>query len=163
MFSNIYRKEKSNQRNQIISKYIRETVKGTPSPHLKKTENMLRYKKLDKRWSRWRTSNKLIIMIYILTVLPRFAKHWIFRIPPFVELYNWSQFTWEKCYHLSGFFELQFLEFPDFSKRSFRSIHPSTLRKITWFLSHFYSNKNIVTITVIIIIIIIILNCLKHF
>ena len=36
MFSKIYRKEKSNQRTQIISKYVRETVKGTPSLHLKK-------------------------------------------------------------------------------------------------------------------------------
>ena len=36
MFSKIYRKGKSNQRNQTISEYIRETVKGTPSFHLKK-------------------------------------------------------------------------------------------------------------------------------
>ena len=36
MFSKIYRKEKSSQMNQIISKSIRETVKGTPSFHLKK-------------------------------------------------------------------------------------------------------------------------------
>ena len=36
MFSKIYRKEKNNQRNQIISKYVSETVKGTPSLHLKK-------------------------------------------------------------------------------------------------------------------------------
>ena len=61
MFSKIYRKEKRNQRNQTISEYVRETVKGTPSFHLKKIENMFRYKKLDKRWSRWRTSNKLMM------------------------------------------------------------------------------------------------------
>ena len=61
MFSKIYRKEKRNQRNQTISEYVRETVKGTPSLHLKKIENMFRYKKLDKRWSRWRTSNKLMM------------------------------------------------------------------------------------------------------
>ena len=36
MLSKIYRKEKSNQRNQTISKYVRETVKGTPRLHLKK-------------------------------------------------------------------------------------------------------------------------------
>ena len=36
MFLKIYRKEKSSQRNQIIGKYVRETVKGTPSLHLKK-------------------------------------------------------------------------------------------------------------------------------
>ena len=36
MFSKIYRKGKSNQRNQTISEYVRETVKGTPSFHLKK-------------------------------------------------------------------------------------------------------------------------------
>ena len=35
MFSKIYRKGKSNQRNQTISKYVRETGKGTPRLHLK--------------------------------------------------------------------------------------------------------------------------------
>ena len=30
-----YWKEKNNQRNQTISEYVRETVKGTPSVHLK--------------------------------------------------------------------------------------------------------------------------------
>ena len=41
MFSKIYRKEKSNQRNQAISKYVRETVKGTPILHLEKQKTCL--------------------------------------------------------------------------------------------------------------------------
>ena len=36
MFSKIYRKEKSNQKSEIISRYVRETVKRTPSLYLKK-------------------------------------------------------------------------------------------------------------------------------
>ena len=36
MFSKIYRSEKSNQRNQMISKYVREAVKEKPNLHLKK-------------------------------------------------------------------------------------------------------------------------------
>ena len=36
MFSKNYQKEKSNQRNQIISKNARETVKEISSLHLKK-------------------------------------------------------------------------------------------------------------------------------
>ena len=36
MFSKILQEGKSNQRNQIISKYVRETVKGTQNLHLKK-------------------------------------------------------------------------------------------------------------------------------
>ena len=142
MFSKIYRKEKRNQKSETISRYVRETVKRTPSLYLKKKENMLRYKKLDKRWSRWRTSNKLIIMIDMLTVLSRFAENCIFRIPPFVQFYNCSlQSTWEKCYHLSGFSKLQFLELPDFWKRFFRSIHSSTLRKKLDFYLTFTQTK----------------------
>ena len=152
MFSKNYRKEKSNQRNQIISKYARKTVKEISSLHLKKQKIWFDAR----RWMRDEVNEeRQIIMTDMFNDVQFYPDLWNTGFLEFLELYNWFlQFTWEKCYHLPGFFELQVFESPDFPKRLFRFICLIplifwTLRKKAWLFSHFYSNVNIVTTDVI--------------